>query len=144
MSKRSLLKIVSGAFFAGALVLTYQLGYSNAQENEAVNYQVVNIETARAFHQSYYTGARTPESAVRSYSINMDQYQAMSQLLGENASLGGFRVYFGKNNRNEDVSMVLGTSGGKDVAASIFLTSPLAAGLCPSICDMSSPMLQTE
>ena len=61
----------------------------------------------------------------------------MNQLAAANPSLSGYRIYLGSSGN----AIVGVDSDGKDaISDGILLTSNAGSGLCPFICDVSSPL----
>lgn len=105
-------------------------------------YQKVDLQVAENATSTFMATARTPNSPVHGFSINMDQYNAMGQLAVSESGISGFRVYFGEDQNHQDIMVVVGVNSmGSDILNSIYTASAASSGLCPTICDAASPLM---
>jgi len=99
----------------------------------------ISVQQANTFFKNYYNSATPSNSIFQGFALNRDQLSALNNLLTENPSLSGFRIYMGSDNSTGSVGIVVGiNNSGKDVTASIYQTIAGGSGPCPTICDASS------
>lgn len=76
------------------------------------------------------------------FTLDKIQVEAMNNILRENASVSGFRVYLGKDKAGQRTAVVVGVdnSGHDAVSNTIYSTMSLNCNACPPVCDFSSPI----
>jgi hypothetical protein len=102
----------------------------------------VTAEEAQTLVKQYIATTETPAVPVQAVSLDLIQLAAMNELVAENPSLLGFRVYFGRETGGAPVSIVVGIDArNADLASrSIYKTLSAGSGPCPPNCDRESPI----
>jgi hypothetical protein len=125
----------------GIAIVSFGIGYFYAYqpEGEEISTSKISVEKANAYFNAYYKQARPEDSILKGILVSRDEYKTM-QLLFENETTAGVRIYFGING-NQDVRMMTGYSAeNRDILEPIFLLDGSVSDLCPTICDIQSPI----
>ena len=122
-----------------ALVGVYAAGYSKGSGMSPIAPETISLQDARRYASQYMAGnPASYNNVVKALVVDLDQYQAMTQILNQNPATTAFRIYYGVDDNNKSLRMVVGIkSDGKDNTASIYSTNTWMSGLCPPICDES-------
>jgi len=126
-----------------ALMATYYIGYTRGKA-APVNAPVsTSVEQARGYFKKYLnTSPLEFNGTVKALVVDMEQYQAMKEILENTSGTEGFRIYYGIDDNNQFVRMVVGISAeGRDKVDYIRTTSTMRSGLCPPICDSPNGVL---
>lgn len=120
----------------------YSLGFSAGNAAPPAN-TAISSETANVFFKNYYNSARSVNSVIKGFSIDMEQYNAMSQIIQQGRSVSGFKIYFGLDNSNSPLGLVVGVNGnGAEITTMIMSTSAGTLASCPIACDEASAITQ--
>jgi hypothetical protein len=78
---------------------------------------------------------------VKAFAINLKQYYAMGKILNTDSLVTGFRIYMGATDTTTSsrIMMVVGF-GSPDHTETIYSTDAAESGLCPFLCDETSPI----
>lgn len=98
----------------------------------------ISVQTANAYFKAYLNSPVGVDT-VKAFTINAEQFKAMKLIAAGDTSVHGFRIYMGLNGQSP-VMMVVGT-GSPDKFNSIISTSTIGSGLCPHVCDITSPIM---
>jgi hypothetical protein len=131
------LTFMSG-MFAGALLLGI-LSFSSP--NPPMD--IITAADAHAYYLNYMGRALPYNNVIKGYVIDIEQYNAMGQIIKDNPQLAGFRIYNGIDNNSTNLGIVVGvTSQGLDyISGKIYKTVARSVGPCPPVCDNSSPII---
>ena len=145
MKNKNLLIRLGIALLTGiTMVVVYSAGYSRGSGMTPTAPETVSLQDARRYANQYL--ASNPASlnnVVKAIVVDIDQYQAMSQILNQNSGTTAFRIYYGIDDNNKSVRMVVGIkSDGRDNTASIYATNAWMSGICPPICDEAGSLNQ--
>jgi hypothetical protein len=99
----------------------------------------VSATTANDYFKAYFLQPASVDS-IKGFSISSAQFTAMKMIAESDSTVHGFRIYMGLNG-NMPVRIVVGT-GSPDRVESIYTTTDENCGLCPDICDDSSPIIE--
>jgi hypothetical protein len=102
---------------------------------------LIDTITAKNYFQTYLL-APEGHDTINGFTINLEQFRAMCMILNADttASVHGFRIYLGADSiPGNRVYMVVGI-GSPDKVGTIYKTSAVNSGLCPIVCDSSSPI----
>lgn len=103
-------------------------------------YSAISVQTANQNFHTYYDAHRDTIYGLKGFTISMNQYLAMGQILASDTSaIHGFRFYLGANGSPENKVMIIVATGSGDKLSSIYQTDGAGTGPCPDICDDSSP-----
>ncbi|MHC1707398.1 MAG: hypothetical protein AB9842_07740 [Bacteroidales bacterium] len=129
--------------FAGMLLSAYYLGYSSGSSAPPAGLNPVNLQDARRFTQNYQkSNPYVMNGPVNALVIDMDQYNAMTQVMQNTVSAAGFRLYYGRDDNNNPLCIVAGIGGsGRDITTYLISTSSGSSGICPPVCDSPSGTL---
>lgn len=141
-----LLTFAAGAIIGAAIVWmlcnccckTICCSQNNWIVGDTTKIHLISVKKANTCFKTYLN---TPESAdtVKAFSINADQFTAMKLIAKSDPTVHGFRIYMGIDSITP-VRMVVGT-GSPDKVNIIYVTSDVSSGLCPHICDKTSPIM---
>jgi hypothetical protein len=99
----------------------------------------ISAETAHTYYTNYQSA--NPFSQINGYVVTKDMFNAMSQI-GTSGAPGGFRFYYGKDDRSANVVMIVGLDAeGNDMAGNIRNGGTTLIGACPPVCDATSPIV---
>jgi hypothetical protein len=103
----------------------------------------VTAGEAQALVKHYTETAETPAVPVKAVFLDLLQLAAMNELVAENPSLAGFRVYFGLESNGAGVGVVVGVDArNTDLSTQgIYKTLSVNSGPCPPNCDRESPIV---
>jgi hypothetical protein len=104
----------------------------------------ISASEANAYVKNYQLSVESSSNVIKGFTIDKTQLEAMNLIASENASLSGFRIYYGKDNLSKQVGIVVGVDNqGKDaVNLSIYSTSAALSNPCPPVCDSESAILR--
>jgi hypothetical protein len=106
----------------------------------------ISANAARTFFRNYMVHAIPYSNVIKGYTISREQYNAMTEIIGLNPSVTGFRIYNGVDDNGLAVGMVVGvTAAGNDYLTG---SEPVRStdarqgvGPCPTVCDNPSPII---
>jgi len=145
--KKNQLTLMAVTFISGIILGVSVLGlYSFTSKNNVVipmsKEKKIELKEAKTFFKNYYKNAVTPKEALKGFAINTEQLAAFIELMNENPNLTGFRIYFGNDETEGDVSLVVGVNNsGLDETNTIYKVAARSTGPCPTICDESSGVI---
>lgn len=107
----------------------------------------ISKDKAKSYMATYRNSAAPLNSVAEGVIIERSQLEAINSLdslnsiVNEDASIGSFRVYFGKDEVGTDVSVVVGVDeDGTDMTGTIYSTARGTGGLCPPMCDATGTL----
>jgi hypothetical protein len=142
--KKNQFTIMTLTFISGIVLGVSAIGlfsFSNPVHPPALLPTVskISISEANTLFKSYYQSATPTNSVFKGFALNREELSALNNLLTENSSLSGFRIYMGTDAASASVGIVVGVnSSGKDVTTSIYQSVAVGSGPCPTICDVNS------
>ena len=106
----------------------------------------ISSSQANTYFRNYMSSSTSFNSVIKGYTIDKNQLDAMTLLSIENRNLTGFRIYNGKDENSSRMSIVVGIdSEGKDaIGSSIYNTDSPNAQPCPTLCDLTSPIINDK
>lgn len=134
---------ILGAFFGISLISV--LSFTKPVSSPAPNQDITIIDTIKAhqYFSNYYDGAVTIDSRFKGFLVDTLQLRAMNNLITYDRSLIGFRLYMGKGDNDERISLVVGVSARfSDAWGRIYRTTSRNSNPCPFVCDESSPIIR--
>jgi|GEM_PF-1696024 len=122
------------------LSLVFYFGFSFGRASAPINGNVITVQDAKRYFSNYKTNAPVShDGIVNAMIVDIAQYEAMKMVLQNVNGTTGFRIYYGLDDKNQNVRMVAGIGAdGKDQTNYIVATSVLSSGLCPPVCDSPS------
>ncbi|HRY33674.1 MAG TPA: hypothetical protein P5531_11970 [Bacteroidales bacterium] len=119
------------------LLSSYFIGYSAGKSAPAGDVNTVTLQQAQRYTEKYRTTApMTHDGIVNALVVDVQQYNAMTDILQHSVGTAGFRIYFGVDDNNQFVRVVSGFGpNGKDNTNYLMATSTSYSGLCPPVCD---------
>jgi hypothetical protein len=101
---------------------------------------LIDTTSAKNYFHTYLL-APVSVDKLKAFTVNLEQFYAMGQILNTDSTVHGFRIYLGADSiPSNQVMMVVGT-GSPDKSATIYKTSFSGSGPCPYFCDVSSPIM---
>jgi hypothetical protein len=121
------------------LSTVYVAGYSSGRLSPAAG-GTVSLEEARRYQSNYQKNSPITHSGiVNALVIDIEQFNAMADIMQQSSGTTGFRVYYGLNDNNQPVRIVSGFGqSGKDNTSNLIATGAGTSGLCPPVCDSPS------
>jgi hypothetical protein len=103
----------------------------------------VTTEVAKSYLKNYTATLDPNIQAVKGFTIDKSQLDAMNAISRENPELTAFRIYLGRDNSTRKVGIVIGVDNtGKDALKNtIYSTDAARVSPCPPICDTTSPIV---
>jgi hypothetical protein len=96
---------------------------------------------ARTYFSRYF---QNPDNVtgMRGYAIDLGQFNAMQQILLNDPTVKGFRVYKGIDDAQVRIGMVIGidANGSESAQDKIYKSNSTYLGPCPTICDSLHPL----
>ena len=144
MKKKKILWM-SATFVAGAIAGIFVLGlYSFTTPSPSPNPtpSLITVDQAKVFFQNYMKTATASNGIVKGIALDKDEVIAMSNLLNVIPTLSGYRLYNGIDDTGGKVCMIVAfDKDGTDLTTTIFSAPVTKMGLCPTVCDMTSPII---
>ena len=133
-------------FFAALAITVYSFGVENGKDLMSGQQEsTIDVEQAKTFFTSYYNQAQPYSGIPKGVTIDINQYNAMKTAVESNADLSGFVIYYGINNQQNYVSMVVPLNeSGSEMTGSIYSTERDIMGFCPMACDRTSAIGGTD
>lgn len=102
----------------------------------------ISTSQANTYFKNYMATAENYNNVIKGFMVERTQLDAMNMLSNENKELSGFRIYNGKDG-NTKLSMIVGVDAqGKDaVSSNIYNMESPNSQPCPTICDLTSPII---
>ena len=100
--------------------------------------QKISVKEANSFFKTYIESPLSVDT-LKAFTINAEQFNAMTLIVKADPKVNGFRIYMGMDSLTP-VRMVVGT-GSPDKTNLIYETTDLSSGPCPHVCDISSPIM---
>lgn len=102
----------------------------------------ISVTEAKTYLNNYLTDAAPVNGVIKGFTIDKEQFDAMSAIAKGNAGISGFRVYMGKDNSSRKIGIVVGIDelGKEAVTGTIYGTDSKSLSPCPPICDVNSPI----
>jgi len=148
--KHNMFATIGVTFILGALAgisIVFLLSFSRsiAPSTPRPEPGKISPQDAHTFVQNYLAGTDAPSSRPKGVYLDLAELAAMNQLINEDATLKGFRVYFGKAlpDRSSPVFGIVVGVNDKDqdlYLKTIYRTDSPKTGPCPPICDVNSPI----
>lgn len=130
-------------FIAGAAVgLGVWALYSFTQSQSIVpGVGKISVADAHTYSQNYYNATTVPAEKIKGFVIDKTLLNGMNNLLTSATTATGFRIYFGTNASGGGVWIMCAMDpNGGDMTANVLSGTSNTVGLCPKICDASSPI----
>ena len=145
--KKNKIAMISVTFILGAVFgisLIAVLSFVKPAKLPSPNPPLTAISTtdANRFFHNYYDQAIPMNDKFVSFPVDRLQLEAMDTL-ARNRNLIGFRIYLGKNDQAENISIVVGITSTMEDAATgtlgkIYQTASRRAEPCPPLCGANS------
>lgn len=101
----------------------------------------VSATVANGYFKNYMASALSVNQVIKGFTVDKNQLEAMNNLSKENTTLRGFRIYLGKDNNANPVSIVVGIDGkGLDAVNNTIYNTNSPGNPCPPVCDVASPI----
>jgi hypothetical protein len=151
---KMILFFLAGLIIGGAIVWFFLCGCCNKKcdhyckgGKSDVNIPVpVSIDTITA-NNYFINYMLSPEGVdtLKAFAVNLAQYNAMSLILDADNTVQGFRIYMGATDTTGSgrITMIVGF-GTPDHTETIYSTDSEGSGICPYICDETSPIIQPK
>ena len=146
--KKNKFVLISVTFILGAVFgisLIAVLSFVNSDNPPSPNPVITQITLSEANHYflNYYTKADSIKDKFKGFYVDRVQLEAMNTL-SVDQNLVGFRLYMGKGNSAEKISIIVGITNTFSDAANgkIYRTESKSSGPCPFLCDVGSPITQ--
>lgn len=96
----------------------------------------ISVETARQLITWYQVQNHLSSGVMKGMVVSKQQYATMMEMSGSD-NPGGFRIYFGAENKGAEVITLICAidQEGRDIPDLIITASKQFAGLCPRFCD---------
>ena len=147
MKKNNLFLTAIG--FLSGIVLTISvmglLAFSSEPVPPVSGTGIIPITAADAnmYFKNYMTGATSVNQVIKGFTLDKKQLEAMNNIAKENPALPGFRIYMGRDNNANLVSVVVGVdSKGLDAVKNSIYNTYAPGNPCPPVCDVQSPIIQ--
>jgi len=117
----------------------YFAGYSSGKLSPAAGGNV-SLEEAQRYQSNYLKNSPISHNGVvNALVIDIQQFNAMAEIMQQSSGTTGFRIYYGQNDQNQAVRIVAGFGqGGRDNTSHLIATGAGTSGLCPPVCDSPS------
>jgi hypothetical protein len=106
----------------------------------------IDCGVANTYFNNYMQTAQPFNDTLKAFNINYEQFSAMT-IINSSFPLGtisSFRIYAGKNNKQDDVGIVVGVNEQGIDQTSMMKSTSGALNTCPSICDVNSCVTASE
>lgn len=137
------LTFISGALFGISIIAVYSFASPSQSPTKETP---ISVDSANYYFKQYFTQAETlNKDTIKGFAVNIEQLNTLTSILKTYPDLSGFRIYLGKDTKQNDLRIVVGIDQkGVDVvtAGSIYRTISAGSGPCPKMCDASSPVIQ--
>lgn len=131
---------ITGILFGVSLIVLFSFTRGRNDTDAPVSTaSKISVQDANTYFKNYFNSAAPSNAIFKGFALNREQLDALNNLLAENPTLAGFRVYMGSDNSTGSLGIVVGVNSlGKDVTTSIYRTIAGGSGPCPTICDANS------
>jgi len=103
----------------------------------------VSATVANGYFKNYMASAVSVNQVIKGFTVDKNQLEAMNNIAKENTTLRGFRIYMGKDNNANPVSIVVGIDGkGLDAVNNTIYNVNSPGNPCPPVCDVASPIIK--
>jgi len=107
--------------------------------------QRVDEQAAIAMHDNYNRTAKSINGTIEAVYLDRQTIGDINAVLTMNQSSDGVRIYFGKDEKDNTVNLIVNTNGRKhEDDMNFILKSTGEMGVCPEACDLSSPFMGGE
>jgi hypothetical protein len=147
--KRNKIATISVTFILGTVFgisLIAVLSFVKPANSPSPNPTLTAVSTtdANRFFHNYYDKAVPNNQKLKSFPVDRLQLEVMDTL-AKNKNLVGFNIYLAKNDKAENISIIVGvTTTGEDAAtgslAKIYKTESRKTEPCPPLCGADSPI----
>ena len=130
--------------FAVMIPLSFAIGYFFALRETTPalpesKCRTTTVDSANMFFNAYYKNAKPIGDIIKGVLIERDQFLGMKELF-DDPNINGVRLYFGLNEKQFVKILVGFKSAEKDTLNKVLLTNTRNIELCPTICDVQSPI----
>jgi hypothetical protein len=106
----------------------------------------VSADEAKAYYEKYMASPDTVCDTIKAFNVTKEQLGAMNDISSSyrdpSNPLMSFRIYKGVDASGASISILVGVDGtNKDQPSEIRTTAWGTSGLCPTVCDPSSPVV---
>ena len=103
----------------------------------------ITAAVANTYFKNYMAGATSVNQVIKGFTLDKKQLEAMNNIARENPALPGFRIYMGRNNSAQQISIVVGVSSdGRDATTNTIYYTDSQTNPCPPVCDAISPIIK--
>ena len=103
----------------------------------------VSVAVANGYFKNYMASAVSVNQVIKGFTVDKNQLEAMNNIAKENTTLRGFRIYMGRDNNANPVSIVVGIDGkGLDAVNNTIYNTNSPGNPCPPVCDVASPIIK--
>ena len=145
--KKNKIALISVTFILGAVFgisLIAVLSFANPDNPPSPGPipSIITPADANHYFLNYYAHADSIPGKLKGFTVDRLQLEAMNNLVANDRNLVGFRLYMGKSDIAEKISIVVGlTSVSSDATVGrIYKTESRNSGPCPTLCDVNSPI----
>ena len=145
MNKFALISVafLFGAISAISLVALYSFTGMGVPSPSVTGVSPVTAADANTLVKAYLKTAAVPLKPAKGFYLDMQELAALNALAAKDSKLSGFRIYFGKESNGPAVGLVVGVDANNlDLTKSILKAQSPKTGLCPPVCDNSSPIIK--
>ncbi len=147
--KKNQLRLMAVTFISGIIVGLSAIGlfaFTNAGTAPVSSPEMskITVLEAQMLYKNYSDKAAPLNEVIKGFAVNKEQLSLLNSLAAENPNLTGYRIYIGRTATGSAGIVVGVNSSGQDVTTSIYRSSLLGSGPCPTLCDATSTITQPQ
>jgi hypothetical protein len=130
-------RVIFILFISTGFMSVYYLGYTSGKASPPEGVSSLSLQEAQRNTNKYLnSNPRAYNGVVNALVIDIQQYNAMGEILKNSVETSGFRIYYGLDDNNHPVRIIVGFGPtGRDNLNYLVSTSANLSGLCPPVCD---------
>lgn len=118
------------------LLLTSQAAPPNNPAPQVGPNQPISTADAARYVSNYADQAEKVKAIIKGVVIEADQLEALNAVAAAHPGSNKFRLYFGKDDNGNDVSIAVAMDGqGNDQTDNMYSSARTGSNLCPPVCD---------
>lgn len=118
------------------LLLSSQAAPQNNPAPQVATSQPISATDAARYVSNYADDADKVKAVVKGFVIESNQLETLNALAAAHPNSNKFRLYFGKDDTGNDVSIAVAMDGqGNDQTDNLYSTARTGTNLCPPVCD---------
>jgi len=103
--------------------------------------KTLTLGQAKTLHENYDKSVSTIQARLEGIFLDRETINDITSILKAMPDAGGVRIYFGKTEQGVAQNIILPTDLDKKDDSSFILRSAGSIGICPTICDTESPLI---